>query len=66
MRRKMEIKEHIERRIKHLENGIIMAKHLVNTKELKEISMKLAMIENEIRIDTLKWVLQKISEVKDE
>lgn len=62
----MEIKEHIERRIKHLENGIIMAKHLVNTKELKEISMKLAMIENEIRIDTLKWVLQKISEVKDE
>lgn len=61
----MKTKEHIERRIKHLENGIIMAKHLVKTKELKEISMKLAMIENEIRIDALKWVLQKINEVED-
>lgn len=51
----MKTKEEIERRIQFLENGIIYAEtHLDN------VSRKYVKLENETKINILKWVLNEV------
>lgn len=50
----MKTKEEIERRIQSLENGIIYAEA-----NLDNVSRKYVKLENETKINTLKWVLEE-------
>lgn len=49
----MKTKEEIERRIQSLENGIIYAEANLNP-----VSQKYVKLENETKLDVLKWVLE--------
>lgn len=50
----MRTKEEIKRRIKFLENGIIYAEA-----NLDPVSRKYVKLENETKIDALKWILEE-------
>jgi hypothetical protein len=51
----MKTEEEIKRRIQFLNNGIVYAKT-----RLDNISCKCVILENEIKINTLKWVLGEV------
>lgn len=57
----MKTKEEIKRRIQKLENGIIYAETHLNS-----VSRKYVKLENETKIEILKWVLEECEQCTEE